>query len=50
MMVLVFMIAISPSDQRADPRPTGTIGIKKGDRIGKPGDRFAPPRSGGDFQ
>ena len=47
---LVFIIATSPGDQRADPRPTGTIGVKKGDRIGSPGDRFAPPRSGGDIK
>lgn len=55
---LVFVIVTWPSDQRteqrteqrADPRPTGTIGVKKGDRIGSPGDRFAPPRPGGDIK
>jgi len=51
---LVFMLATWPgnqrADQRADPRSTGTIGVKKGNRIGSPGDRFAPPRSGGDIK
>lgn len=51
---LVFMVVTWPSDQRteqrADPRPTGTIGVKKGDRIGSPSDRFAPSRSGGDIE
>jgi hypothetical protein len=49
-LVLLFMIVPWPGDQRADPRPTGTIGVRKGDRIGSPGDRFAPARSGGDVQ
>ncbi|QWW70105.1 hypothetical protein [Rhizobium sp. WYJ-E13] len=47
---IIFVIATSRDDERPDPRPTGTLGIKKGGRIGSPSDTPALPRSGGDFR
>jgi hypothetical protein len=44
------MIAASFHHEPADPRSTGTIGVKKGGRIGNPGYTLPPPQPGGDFQ
>ena len=46
----IFIIASSFRGEQADPRPTGTIGVRKGGRIGNPGYVLPPPPSGGDFQ
>ncbi|MGM4910456.1 hypothetical protein [Rhizobiales bacterium] len=46
----IFMIAASFHHEPADPRSTGTIGVKKGGRIGNPGYTLPPPQPGGDFQ
>jgi hypothetical protein len=46
----IVVIASSLRNEPADPRPTGTIGVRKGDRIGNPGYTLPPPPSGGDFQ
>lgn len=40
---IAFLIVTWPSADHPDPRPTGTIGVKKGGRIGSAGDMPAPP-------
>jgi|GEM_PF-2405151 hypothetical protein len=45
----IVVIVSSFRGEQADPRPTGTIGVRKGGRIGNPG-YVLPPPSEGDFQ
>ena len=42
-LALIFLVISWSRNDEADPRPTGTIGVKKGDRIGRPNDSFPPP-------
>ncbi|MGR9172080.1 hypothetical protein [Rhizobium sp. KDH_Rht_773_N] len=49
-LALVFFVMASPHNEQADPRPTGTIGVRKGGRLGSPGDLVTPHRPGGDFR
>ncbi|MBB3656539.1 hypothetical protein FHX15_001767 [Rhizobium sp. BK650] len=46
----IFIIVSSFRNEPADPRPTGTIGVKKGGRIGGPRYVLPPPPSDGNFQ
>jgi hypothetical protein len=43
---LVFLVVASLHEERADPRPTGTIGVRKGGRLGTSGDMVAPAPPG----
>ncbi|MBB3590666.1 hypothetical protein FHX08_001010 [Rhizobium sp. BK529] len=47
---IIIIIALSFHAEQSDPRPTGTIGVKKGDRIGSPSRTPPPPAIRPDFQ
>jgi hypothetical protein len=36
LLAVVLLIAIWPDGQHPDPRPTGTVGVRKGPRLGSP--------------
>ncbi|MBB3461466.1 hypothetical protein [Rhizobium sp. BK377] len=40
---LIFLVISWSGKEQPDPRPTGTVGVKKGDRIGTPTEPH-PPR------
>lgn len=47
---IVFVIAASFHEEQADPRPTGTIGVKKGGRVGGQAEWPAPSPLDNRFQ
>ncbi len=35
-LAIIFFVAIWPAHEQADPRSTGTVGVRKGGRLGTP--------------